>query len=184
MRRSPLPSVVLVTLTIAALGGCDSPRATDVDAVAPTSVSLSRGNSTGQSFWNGTVGGGGSWRFAVHEPRTTALTIHQQGRRLLSRVCPADILCGGIFGGSGDAFINIMIMEEYVSNEPMRFAFTVAWGDSQRFEAAILYDLNAWWDFMSSQAGVSTPIVIQNIQQFIASSDNVITGTTRATLLP
>lgn len=165
------------------LSSCDSRSPAERTVTSSALLSSAASGPGGPSFWTGTIDGGGSWKFGTPQARTTALTIHGTGVRMVSRDCPADIICGGIWGSSGSSFINITVMEQYVANNSPTFVFSVAWGDSQTFEAVILDDLNQWWSFMDSQAGVSTPIVVQNIRNFIAARDGVIRGTTRQVVL-
>lgn len=175
-------TVGLVGVGLLALGGCDSGDPADAGVASSPTLSSAAGHGGGQSFWTGTIDGGGSWKFGAQHGRTTALSIHRSGTNWWSRDCPADLICGGIWGGSGDTFIDITVMEEYVGGEPMRFVFCVAWGNSETFEAVIFDDFQEWWSFMDAQAGVSTPIVVQNIRDFIAARGDVIRGTTRQVL--
>ena len=83
-------------------------------------------------------------------------------------------------GNSGDAFMNIIITEEHIKNDPVRFVGIIAWGDSEVFEAVVL-DLTAWFSFLvPDNVGLNVNIVIENIKTFIAAqTDGVIRGTTR-----
>ena len=176
--------VVAVLLTL----GCDSKTRTGpTEAEAPAFARVfptSPVRLPAFGSWNGSIDGGGSWSFYEEFNPTfkphPALTIHLPGRRLVSRTCPNDFACGGTLGNSGDAFMNIIITEEHIKNDPVRFVGIIAWGDSEVFEAVVL-DLTAWFSFLvPDNVGLNVNIVIENIKTFIAAqTDGVIRGTTR-----